>query len=65
MAEWREVMSARSGADDATHSADVYGGRIEDGVPGDAALAVLLVGRPICLELRALAVALAYEAGRA
>jgi hypothetical protein len=58
MADWRDVMHARSAAEDAVLACDVYGGAIEDGRSGDVSLAVLLAARAVCCELRALGTAL-------
>jgi hypothetical protein len=62
MADWRDVMTARAESDSARSDVDAYGGRIEDTGVGDAALAIMLGARAICLELRALATQLDYSA---
>ena len=62
MADWRDVMTARREADTARSDVDAYGGRLEDTGTGDAALAVMLAARAICLELRALGTIIDYTA---
>lgn len=64
MADWRDVMEARSAADDAQRDVDRYGGTIEDGGASDQAMMLGLVGRAIVAELRALAVTIDYNGGR-
>lgn len=54
MADWRDVMNARSDADAARGLMDSLGSVIEDGGHRDPALATLLAADAICLELRAL-----------
>lgn len=65
MADWRDVMHARSEADAALSSADSYGGQIEDGRTGDPALASLVAARAVCLELRALGTLIDHARGDA
>jgi hypothetical protein len=65
MADWRDVMYARSEADSARSDVDAYGGRIEDTGTGDAALATMLGARAICLELRALGMLIDHARGDA
>jgi hypothetical protein len=60
MANWRDVVHARSEADAARSDVDAYGGRLEDTGAGDPSLALMLGSRAICLELRALATLLDY-----
>ena len=65
MADWRDVMNARSEADAARSDVDAYGGRLEDTGTGDPALATMLAARAICLELRALAMLIDHSRGDA
>lgn len=60
MADWRDVMNARSAADSAASDVYAYGGRLEDTGTGDAALAIMLGARAVCLELRALGTIIDY-----
>jgi len=65
MADWRDVMHARSEADSARSDVDAYGGRLEDTGTGDAVLATMLAARAICLELRALGMLIDHARGDA
>lgn len=62
MRDLRDVIAARSEADRARRDVATYGGNIEDGQDGDAALATLLSATLIAAELRALAVTIDYAA---
>lgn len=59
MSDWRDVMEARSAADNAIPSREAVETRIED--RGETTvIAILLAARAVCLELRALGVTLDY-----
>lgn len=62
MADWRDVMNARSEADAAQRDADAYAGALEDADRTDNGLGLMLAARAICLELRALGTTLDYSA---
>lgn len=64
MADWRDVMGARSDADAALASVETLAGLIQDGrrSSNEYALALLLVGAALCYELRALGVTHDYGA---